>query len=224
MYFIGTLGACCVALIFKKTLLKDQRPIFIMELPPYRFPSFKSILLHMWERSRLFLKRAGTIILTMSILLWVLMSYPKSQHPDPSQTLKHSFAGHIGQALEPMIKPLGYDWRIGIGLVGSFAAREVFVSTMSIVFSIDDEGAENSLRDAFQAATWPDGRPLFTPLVCLSLMVFFVFALQCLSTVAVVYRETNGWSWTLFQLAYMTALAYLMAFLVYQGGRLLGFS
>lgn len=224
MYLLGIIGACAMAWLFKKTLLRSQKPAFIMELPPYRLPSLNAVILHMWERSRLFLKRAGTVILAMSILLWALMSYPKPDVADSSEALKVSYAGQMGTALEPLIKPLGYDWRIGIGLVGSFAAREVFVSTMNIVFNLDAEEEADTLRESFQNAQWPDGRPLFTPLVCLSLMVFYVFALQCLSTVAIVYRETNGWRWTLFQLAYMTALAYVMALLVYQGGRLLGFS
>jgi ferrous iron transport protein B len=125
--------------------------------------------------------------------------------------------------MEPIIKPLGYDWRVGIGLIGSFAAREVFVSTMSIVFNLGDDAQENTLREAFQKAQWPDGRPLFTPLMCLSLMMFYVFALQCVSTIAVVYRETNSWTWPLFQFVYMALLAYAAAWVVYQGGRMLGF-
>jgi ferrous iron transport protein B len=195
-----------------------------MELPPYRWPSFKTIALHMWERSGLFLKRAGTVILAISIILWALMTYPK--HPDmgAADALKASYAGQMGTAMEPMIKPLGYDWRIGIGLIGSFAAREVFVSTMSIVFNLGEEAEEMSLREAFSAATWPDGTPLFTPLVCLSLMIFYVFALQCVSTIAIVYRETNSWQWPLFQFVYMAILAYLAALAVFQIGRLLGFS
>lgn len=224
MYFLGTLGVGVMAWIFKSTLLKYQKPIFIMELPPYRFPSLKAILLHMWERSKIFLKRAGTIILAMSILLWALMTYPKHDDLTAHEALKKSYAGQIGTVLEPAIEPLGYDWRIGIGLVGSFAAREVFVSTMSIVFGMDEEEEEGVLRDAFKRAHWPDGRPLFTPLVCIGLMVFFVFALQCMSTIAVVWRETGGWQWTLFQLIYLTSLAYLAALFVYQGGKLLGFS
>jgi ferrous iron transport protein B len=194
-----------------------------MELPPYRFPSLKAILLHMWERSGLFLKRAGTIILAMSIILWALMTYPKHDQLSADQALKQSYAGQIGTMLEPAIEPLGYDWRIGIGLIGSFAAREVFVSTMSIVFNLDEHEETTILRDAFRQAKWPDGRPLFTPLVCISLMVFFVFALQCMSTIAVVWRETGGWQWPLFQLGYMTILAYAAAFSVFHFGRLLGF-
>ena len=213
-----------MAWLFKKTLLRSQKPVFIMELPPYRFPSAKAVILQMWERSQLFLKRAGTIILALSIILWALMSFPKVQGVEGGAALKASYAGQMGAAMEPVIKPLGYDWRIGIGLIGSFAAREVFVSTMSIVFNLD-EGADNdTLRDAFSRAKWPDGRKLFTPLVCVSIMVFFVFALQCVSTIAIVWRETAGWKWPLFQFIYMAVLAYLAALIVYQGGRFLGFS
>lgn len=223
MYLIGIVGACLMAWFFKSTLLRSQKPVFIMELPPYRFPSWKAVAIQMWERSRLFLKRAGTIILAISIILWALMTFPKSPGSEPGFALKKSFAGQAGTLLEPIITPLGYDWRIGIGLIGSFAAREVFVSTMSIVFNIEDEAQDDSLREAFLKAQWPDGRPLFTPLVCLSLMIFYVFALQCVSTIAIVYRETNSWQWPLFQFVYMAILAYAAAFAVYQGGRLLGF-
>ncbi|MCA9392963.1 MAG: ferrous iron transport protein B [Candidatus Omnitrophica bacterium] len=223
MYALGTAGVGVVAWIFKKTLLKSQKPLFIMELPPYRMPSLRAVLLQMWERSRQFLKRAGTIILMMSVALWVLMSFPKNDQLPASEQLRHSVAGQIGTAIEPVIKPLGYDWRIGIGLIGSFAAREVFVSTMNIVFNLEEEAETDVLRENFRRAQWPDGRPLFTPLVCLGLMVFYVYAMQCASTVAVVYRETGSWQWTAFQILYMTGLAYLAALLVYQGGRLLGF-
>lgn len=225
MYLLGIAGACAMAGLFKNTLLRSQKPTFIMELPPYRLPSLKSVALQMIERSRIFLTRAGTVILAMSIVLWALMTYPKHDVDDSALALKQSAAGQMGTALEPLIRPLGFDWRVGICLVGSFAAREVFVSTMNIVFNIEDSGSEGvTLRDAFRKARWPDGRPLFTPLVCLGLMVFYVFALQCLSTVAVVWRETNSWRWPLFQLFYMGLLAYLAALAVYQVGRLLGFS
>lgn len=223
MYLLGILGACAMAWIFKKTILKGPNPLFLMELPPYRFPSLHTIVFQMWERSRLFLQRAGTVIMALSIILWVLMTFPKIDVEDSSVALKYSFAGQMGQMLEPVLEPLGFDWRIGIGLIGSFAAREVFVSTMSIVFNVEDDGSENSLQQAFQSATWPDGRPLFTPLVCVGLMVFFVFAMQCISTIAIVWRETRSPGWVFFQLAYMTLLAYLAALAVYQFGRSLGF-
>ncbi|HBR15325.1 MAG TPA: ferrous iron transport protein B [Candidatus Omnitrophica bacterium] len=222
LYLLGIVGAIGVAWVFKKTLLRSPTPPFIMELPPYRCPSIKGIFLHMWERSGLFLKKAGTVIFALSILLWALMTYPKQDQLISGEALKHSFAGKVGVMLEPAIKPLGYDWRIGIGLIGSFAAREVFVSTMSIVFNIDEDMEIGSLRDAFLKAKWPDGRPLFTPLACVSLMIFYIFAMQCVSTLAVVRRETNSWRWPLFQLVYMTVLAYMLALIVFQGGRWLG--
>lgn len=224
MYLIGIIGACLMAWFFKKTLLRSQKPVFIMELPPYRMPSLKAIVIQIWERCGIFLKRAGTVILAISIVLWALMSYPKHEGADASEALKGSVAGQLGLAIEPLIEPLGYDWRIGIGLIGSFAAREVFVSTMSIVFNLDEAAEEATLREAFASASWPDGRPLFSGLVCLSLMVFYVFAMQCVSTMALVLRETNSWRWMMFQFFYMLLLAYLSALLVYQGGRLLGFA
>lgn len=164
MYMTGIIGACGMAWFFKKTLMRSQKPVFIMELPPYRLPSWKAVVIHMWERSRLFLKRAGTVILAMSIILWALMTYPKHPGVEKSEALKLSFAGQAGTMMEPVIKPLGYDWRIGIGLIGSFTAREVFVSTMSIVFDLGEDSKENTLREAFQKASWPDGKPLFTHL------------------------------------------------------------
>ena len=136
-----------------------------------------------------------------------------------------SIGGRMGHAIEPLIRPLGYDWKIGIGLIGSFAAREVFVSTMSIVYNVESGDDENTepLRDTMRGEKRADGSPIFTPLVCIGLMAFYVLAMQCISTVAIVRRETNSWRWPLFQIAYMTSLAWIAAFIVYQGGRLLGF-
>lgn len=226
MYALGTFGAFGFAWLFKRVLFKSGMPHMIMELPPYQPPRFKDILRHMFERAWLFLKNAGTIILAISIVLWFLTTYPK--HPDPAATateqIAHSFAGRAGHILEPVIKPLGFDWRIGIGLVTSFAAREVFVSSMAVIFGV--EGADDNttpLRDALRGATWPGGAHLFTPLVCLTLMVYYVFAMQCMSTVAVVKRETNSWRWPLFQIAYMTGTAWLVCFIIYQTGRALGY-
>lgn len=225
MYLVGLVAAFVMAWIFKKTLLKSETPMLLLELPPYRWPSFKTILLRMWERAFIFLRRAGTVILALSILIWALLTYPKPSNPEatPAEAIAQSVGGKMGHAIEPLIKPLGYDWKIGIGLVGSFAAREVFVSTMGIVYNIEDaDEASEPLRETMMAEKHPDGRPVFTPLVCIGLMVFYVLAMQCISTVAIVRRETNSWSWPLFQIAYMTALAWVGAFVVYQGGRLFG--
>ena len=226
MYFLGTLGAFGFAWLFKRTLLKGAPPLMIMELPPYRLPRLRDVTQHMAERAYLFLRRAGTLILGLSIVLWFLSAYPKAPAgATPTQQLAQSFAGRAGHALEPVIKPLGFDWRIGIGLISSFAAREVFVSTMGVVFDAESTDKENTapLQQAMLAARWPDGRALFTPLVCLTLMIYYVFAMQCMSTIAVVKRETNGWKWPIFQTLYMTGTAWILSFIVFQAGRALGF-
>jgi ferrous iron transport protein B len=228
MYALGTFGAFGFAWLFKKTLLRGAPPLMIMELPPYRLPRGRDVVMQMVERGGIFVKRAGTVILGLSIVLWFLATYPKSSDDTPQQeALAHSFAGRAGHAIEPVIAPLGFDWRIGIGLINSFAAREVFNSAMGVIFAVeesdDEEAAQLSLRDALRAAEKPDGTKLFTPLICLNLMVFYVFAMQCISTIAVVKRETNGWKWPLFQLGYMTGFAWLLCLVVYQTGRALGY-
>ncbi|MBI4535879.1 MAG: ferrous iron transport protein B [Ignavibacteriae bacterium] len=227
MYLLGLIAALSMAWLFKKTLLKSAPPIFIMELPPYRMPSLKAVFLQMWERSGIFLKRAGTIILGVSVILWFLASYPKLENVSPAEQLKQSFAGRTGRLIEPLIKPLGFDWKIGIGLVGSILQREVFVSTMGTIYNIqnaaDNEGSV-SLRQQLQQDRDPvTGTPTFTALTAICLMVYYVLAMQCMSTVAVMRRETNGWKWPLFQIGYMTALAYSVTFIVYRAGLAIGF-
>jgi ferrous iron transport protein B len=227
MYLLGLITAFAMAWLFKKTLLRGETPMLLLEMPPYRIPSWRTILLRMWERAGLFLRRAGTVILALSVLLWALSTYPKpaDPHATEAEAIAHSLAGQMGHAIEPLIKPLGYDWKIGIGLIGSFAAREVFVSTMSIVYNVEggDEEHTEPLRDTMRGEKHADGTPVFTPLVCIGLMAFYVLAMQCISTVAIVRRETNSWRWPLFQIGYMTGLAWLAAFVIFQGGRLLGF-
>jgi ferrous iron transport protein B len=225
MYTLGTVGAFGFAWLFKRTLLKGAPPLMIMELPPYRLPAIRDVAFHMFERAWIFIRRAGTVILGISIVLWFLSAYPKApENATPSEQIAQSFAGRAGHALEPVIRPLGFDWQIGIGLISSFAAREVFVSTMSVVFNAGSDDTDTApLRQALLEAKWPDGRRLFTPLVCLTLMVFYVFAMQCVSTVAVVRRETNSWRWPLFQIGYMTGTAWVVCFLVFQAGRALGY-
>ena len=226
MYALGTGGAFAFAWLFKRTLLKGAPPMMILELPPYHPPRLGEIVRQMLERAWLFLRNAGTLILAISIVLWFLTTYPK--HPDPQATpaaqIAHSFAGQAGKLIEPIIRPLGFDWRIGIGLITSFAAREVFVGSMGVIFGVEAKEEDTApIREAMRAATWPDGTPLFTPLTCLTLMIYYVFAMQCMSTVAVVRRETNSWRWPLFQIAYMTGTAWLVCFAVHHAGRALGF-
>ena len=310
MYLLGIVVALLMAWLFKKTLLKGETPLLIMELPPYKRPLLRVVLRHMWDRSRIFLRRAGTVILGINIVLWGLATYPRSgarsqafeqkrigavteQFPeaatpaaarekieglqkqfekfavtenklqaldpvkDASETtelqkqlspsdpqyrlyrslndisneqngenLRHSFAGGLGRLVEPVIAPLGFDWRMGIGIVASFAAREVFVSTMSTVYSVGtydkSETSVKNLAETLRQQRKPDGAPVYTTLVAVTLMVFYVFALQCVSTVAIVRRETNSWKWPVFQWLYMGLLAWGLAFVTYQGGKMLG--
>lgn len=231
LYLLGTVAALFFAWLFKRTILHGETPIFLMELPPYRIPSLRQIASQMWQRSALFLKRAGTVILGISIILWFLASFPKLQtkegSPEPTKTeqLQHSFAGRIGHLMEPAIAPLGMDWKIGIGLVAAQAAREVFVGTMSIVYNVEagEDQEDGALAQTLRDQKGPDGAPVFTTLTCLSILVFFVLSMQCVSTLAVVRRETNSLRWPVFQFCYMTGTAYLASLLVYQGGRFLGF-
>jgi ferrous iron transport protein B len=254
LYVLGILTAFAVAWLMRHSLLRGATGGFIIELPSYRMPRLRAVAGVVWDRCREFLVRAGTIILAVTIVLWVLMSYPKPeaervaefdaqraeimaaggddadaaltalQERERAETVRGSFAGRLGQFIEPAIRPLGYNWEIGVGLVASFAAREVFVSTMGIVYSVGDaEEDSGSLHAQMRAATWPDGSRLFTPLAAVSLLVFYALACQCVATLAVVKQETRSWLWPVLMFVYMTALAYLAALLVYQAGTALGF-
>jgi ferrous iron transport protein B len=248
MYTLGIVVALIVAFILKRTILKAPPPPFIMELPPYRMPSIRTVLQNMLTRAWLFVKRAGTVILAISIILWALMYFPRSSVPTSTgnqpqsalnneqrttieeplpegEQLRNSFAGRLGHTIEPVIRPLGFDWKIGVALIASFAAREVLVSTLSIIYNVgkDENEQSETLISAIRNAKDDNGKIVWTPLTALTLMVFFVLAMQCMSTVAIVRRETNSWSWTLFMVSYMTALAYIAAFITYQGGKILGF-
>jgi ferrous iron transport protein B len=230
MYVISVLAAVGMAFVLKRTILKSPTPPLVLELPPYKMPQLSGVLRNVAQRCKVFLRDAGTVILACSIVLWALLSYPKldsaaSPELARAQQLEHSIGGRLGKLIEPAIEPLGFDWKIGIGLVASFAAREVIVSTLGLIYGIGDGADEEnvSLRDAIRSERSPvTGAVVYTPLVGLSLMVFFLFACQCMSTLAIVRRETGGLRWPAFMFLYMTLLAYLASFTVYQGGRLLG--
>ncbi|MFN0244658.1 MAG: ferrous iron transport protein B [Planctomycetota bacterium] len=257
MYLFSTLTALAAAFVLSRTLFRAPTVPLILELPPYRMPHWPSVLRMMWQRSRMFLKEAGGVILVCTVALWLLLSFPrdaalKQRYDDAraaasvqsldddaraqrqgeldaeeaGERLRHSYGGRLGQLIEPAIAPLGFDWKIGIGLIGAFAAREVFVSTMGVVYGVGDSVDEESatLRDKIRAEAHADGRPVYSPLAGLSLMVFFALACQCMSTLAAVRRETRTWKWPIFLFVYMTVLAWGASFVVYQGGRLLGFS
>jgi ferrous iron transport protein B len=246
MYAFGIVSALGAAAVLSRAIkpLKARHLPFVIELPPYRLPRLRDVLHMMWTRSRSFLTEAGTVIVAGSIVLWALLSFPRTplhptaavaganadaaaeqEHVERSERLRHSYAGRLGHAVEPVLSPLGFDWKIGIGIIGAFAAREVFVSTMGVVYGVGSGADEesHSLREKIRAEQRPDGRPVYTPLVGLTLMIFFALSCQCMSTLAVVRRETNSLRWPAFLFGYMTVLAWVVAAGVYQGGRLLGF-
>jgi ferrous iron transport protein B len=256
MYLLSIGAAITMAFVLKSTILRGPRPPFVLEMPPYRLPRPAVVLRTMWGRAALFLTRAGTVILAVTILLWGLLSYPKAvtlsrdfaaerarvavavtgdagrsaalarlAAEEAGERIRASYGGRLGRLIEPFIAPLGFDWKIGIGLVGSLAAREVLVSTLGVVYGVGEADEQSApLRERLRTERRPDGSRVYTPLVGVSLMIYFVLACQCMSTLAVVRRETNGWRWPLFMFAYMTALAWMASFAAYQGGRLVGFA
>jgi ferrous iron transport protein B len=225
LYLFGIVVALGTAWVLKRTVLRGPKPLYVMELPPYRMPSWRSVLLTIRNRCLLFMQRAGSVIVAVSLVLWFLASYPVSPPgTPPGKALSNSFAGQLGRAIEPAIKPLGFDWKMGVGLISSVAAREVMISTMATVYSLDGtRDPSASLRETLpKVKDERTGLPVYTPLVAISLMVFFALACQCMSTVAVARRETNSWRWPIFMLVFMNAIAWMASFLVFQGGRLLG--
>lgn len=227
IYFIGVVLAVLAAFVLRKTLFKGESVPFVMELPPYRMPTAQGMLIHVWERSWLYLKKAGTVILGISIVLWALSNYPKLPQEQsaglearqlPTAELEYSIAGRIGSVMEPVIRPIGFDSRIGTALIGALAAKEVFVAQMGIVFSLGDieegEGGANALRQKLRAS--------YTPLQGFCIMLFCLISAPCIGTAAVCMRESGSWKWAVFQFAALTAAAYIITFIVYQGGRLLG--
>ena len=241
MYVFSLISAVTVAWVMKYLLKARERGYFIMELPVYRAPRWKNVIFSMYDRSKAFVLQAGKVIIAISVILWVLASYApgdrfekieqKYRRPQyvqnfkpedlqrviASEKLENSYAGALGHVIEPAIRPLGFDWKIGIALITSFAAREVFVGTMATIYSVDGDAEKlESVQQKMHSAKNPaTGQPAFTLAVAFSLMMFYAFAMQCASTVAVVYRETKNWRWPATQFAYMTALAYLASFITY---------
>jgi ferrous iron transport protein B len=235
IYVVSTVLALSAVGLLGKFVFKGTPQPLLMELPSYRMPDARTILMILWDRTRAFLTTAGTVILVMTIILWVLLTFPRHDMDGlagealtiaQAEQLHESVAGRIGTFMEPALAPLGFDWKIGIGLIGSFAAREVFVSTMGVVYGVGGESDETdvSLRAVMRRDTRSDGTPLWTPLTGLSLIVFFMIAMQCMSTLAVTRRETGSLAWTAFLLGYLTTTAYVASLLVYQGGRFLGYT
>jgi len=221
VYLIGILLAVICAKLLRLTVFQGETMPFVMELPPYRVPTPKSVLIHMWQRGWMFLRKAGTVILGISIVLWALASFPKPSPErliglDEEQTqqaaLEHSIIGRVGRFVEPAIRPLGFDWRIGTALIGAVAAKEVFVSQLSIVYAAGSENGADVLRERL--------RMNYTPLVGFCIMLFSLISTPCMATVAMTRHETNSWGWAAFQFVGLTVLAYGITLVVYQVGRL----
>jgi ferrous iron transport protein B len=220
IYLIGIALAIICAKVLRLTVFKGQTTPFVMELPPYRMPTIKSVCIHMWQRGWMYLKKAGTIILALSIVLWAAMSYPKPSqdalaglNPEQAQQfrLEHSVIGRIGQAIEPVLKPLGFDWKIGTALIGATAAKEVFVSQLGIVYAVGNTDEQSqTLREKLQA--------IYTPLTGFCIMLFCLISTPCVATVVMTKQETNSWRWALFQFGSLTGLAYIITLAVYQVG------
>lgn len=242
MYLISIVAAVVVAFVMKFLIKAKERSYFIMELPVYRMPRWSNVLYTVYEKAKTFVFEAGKVIIAISIILWVLATFGPSdkfeaidkkyaaieaqkdslqittlERDRSAEKLENSYAGILGHVIEPAIRPLGFDWKIGIALITSFAAREAFVGTMATIYSVDNDGEVATIRNKMRGAVNPDtGLPVFTFATAFSLMLFYAFAMQCMSTVAVVYRETKSWKWPVIQLVYMTVMAYIASLIAYQ--------
>jgi ferrous iron transport protein B len=258
MTFLGAAVAVPIAWLLKKTLFRGETPPFVMELPSYKWPSPRVVLNRVYDQSRAFVVRAGTLIMATTVLIWGAGYFPgdhreveaiqaridhlqngptrdeatesefqelvAEQNRLRGELLEQSFLGRFGKAVEPAVRPLGWDWRIGVGVIASFPAREVIVGTLGTIYSLGGgvKEVDRSLMTAIQDAKWPDGRPVYNVPVALSIMVFFALCAQCASTLLVIRRETNSWGYAAFTFVYMTLLAYVGALATYQIGILCG--
>ena len=248
IYLLGIIVAIVMAKIFRRFLFKGEAAPFVMELPPYRIPTIKGLFIHMWERGVVYLKKAGTIIFIGCVLVWFLSNFPwnpqysrnydtlieqaqgneelvaQLENQKAFEKLEKSYAGRLGKAIAPVFRPLGFDdWRVSVGLVGGFVAKEIVVGTLGTLHSVGEANEESeTLRQALQNQTRPDGRKMYNPLVAYALMAFVLLYIPCIATIAVIKRETNSWRWPLFTAVYTTAVAWIVSFIIYQGGKLLG--
>jgi ferrous iron transport protein B len=228
LYMTGIILAIFISMIFKKLLFKSREAPFVMELPPYRMPTLNVIFRHMWEKGRQYLSKMGGVILVAVILIWALEYFPSSGSQNPEERLQNSYIARVGKVIEPVIEPLGFDWRMGVSLITGAAAKEVVVSTMGVLFSAGhyhEKDGPTPLGSRLQQAEYEDGprkgEKLFTPLVGISYLLFILIYMPCIAVVATVNRESGSWKWALFLILYTTALAWILSFIVFQAGTLI---
>jgi ferrous iron transport protein B len=248
LYIIGIAGGVGTALLLKRSALRGPRPVFILSLPEYRLPNLRSVAYRLFDRARIFLRRAGTVIFTVAVVVWALAYFPRSadvaeardtaiaaaeaelsgdalqarinaiENDAAAAQLEQSWLGQTGHAVAPVFAPLGWDWRVAAAVIAGFPAREVVVAVLGTIYAVGEEADDVTLGDRLHMATWPDGRPVFTLPMVLGLLVFYAWCLQCAATLAVIRRETNSWRWPVLSWTYMTSLAYLAALLIFQIG------
>ena len=241
LYILGILGGLGTALLLKSSALKGPKPHFMLALPEFRLPNIQTVAIKLFDRGRIFLKRAGTVIFVVAILVWTLAYFPRMDHSetqpglgagsDPvalaelelarsAAQMEQSWLGRIGRTIEPVFKPLGWDWRVSSAVLAGFPAREVVVAVMGTIYAVGSDADDQSLSEKLRSAEWPDGSPIFTLPMVLGLLVFYAWCLQCAATLATIRRETNSWRWPIFAWVYMTSLGYTGALVIYQAGSL----
>lgn len=220
LYVLGIIIAAFTAWAFRKTLFREEETPFVMELPPYRMPTLKSVVIHMWDRSRHYLQKMGGTILIASIVIWFLGYFPQNTEGLPAREhQEQSYIGQVGKFVEPVMKPLGFDWKISVSLLSGMAAKEIVISTMGVLYTGDSDD-QQSLQERLLDEKKADGTPLFTPPVVGSFLLFVLIYFPCIATIVAIKEEAHSWKWALFSLFYSTGLAWLVAFLAYQGGKL----
>jgi len=248
LYLLGITAGLITALLLKKTALLGPKPAFALMLPEFRRPNPRTVLMQLLDRARIFLKRAGTVIFAVAVVVWALAYYPRSaevqavtaaeqvqagqslegealdlevqriENQAAAMQLEQSFLGRAGKVVEPLFRPLGWDWRVSAAVIAGFPAREVVVAVLGTVYAVGDEADEATLAERLRAAKWPDGQAVFTLPMVIGLLIFYACCLQCAATLAVIRRETNSWRWPVFAWFYMTSIGYIGALLVYQLG------
>jgi len=241
LYLLGIVGGLGTALLLKSSALKGPKPHFMLALPEFRTPNLQTVALKLFDRARIFLKRAGTVIFVVAILVWTLAYFPRMEVSQNHSTIvitetqdqagianakaaaqmEQSWLGRIGRTIEPVFRPLGWDWRVSSAVVAGFPAREVVVAVMGTIYAVGSDADEQSLSQKLQSAKWPDGKRIFTLPMVLGLLVFYAWCLQCAATLGTIRRETNSWRWPIFAWTYMTTIGYVGALVIYQAGSLL---